>query len=135
MSIIKLERTNEYSNRLRKYGVYIDNIKAGEISNGENKSFDISPGKHTVVCKIDWCSSPTLSFEVSGEEIKTLRVGGFKNANWILSVCLGATFLLPFLKNKMPEFRYLNYLMIPIAGLLIYYITVGRKKYLSLKEI
>ncbi len=135
MATIKLDRTNEYTNRFRKFRVYIDGIKAGEISNGESKSFEVTAGKHEVVCKIDWCSSPTISMEVPEGEVKTLKVGGFKHGNWILTFSFITIFLLPLIKSQVPEFKYLYYLIIPIGGLLIYYITIGRKKYLRLKEV
>ena len=135
MATLKLERTNEYNNRVRNYGVYIDGMKVGEISNGESKSFDVAAGKHNIVCKIDWRSSPTISLELSNEEVVTLKVGGFKSGNWIVPFSLFSSFLLPLLINRVPEFIYLYCLFIQIGGLIIYYLTVGRKKYLTLAEI
>ena len=48
----------------RKYRVEINGNNAGQIAAGEVQHFLVSPGKHRVVLRIDWCSSPVSEVEV-----------------------------------------------------------------------
>ena len=105
MATIKIQRTSEWNARLRDFKIFIDEQQVGTIANGETKEFTTPAGKHTITAKIDWCSSPDLTINADDNKTKCLKVGGFKNANW----------------------------MLPIA--LLYYLTIGRKKYLRLEEI
>lgn len=133
MATIILNRTSEYVNRLRKYGVYIDGKKVGTIANGETKEFGLTPGHHSIVTKIDWCSSKTITFDISDDEMKEFKVGGFKNAKWLMPTAL-IIIVLSYIVNLGYGFEYLFYLVVPAFLLLVYYLTVGRKRYLTLTE-
>jgi hypothetical protein len=133
MATIILNRTSEYVNRLRNYGVYIDGKKVGTIANGETKDFVVTPGHHSIVTKIDWCSSKTINFDISNDELKEFRVGGFKNAKWLVPTGL-IVIVLSYIVNLRYGFEYLFYLVVPAFLLLVYYLTVGRKRYLTLTE-
>lgn len=133
MATIILDRTSDYVNRLRNYVVYIDGKKVGTIANGETKEFVVSTGQHSIVTKIDWCSSKTLTFDISNEEVKCYKVGAFKNANWLMPTAL-IFLVLSYMVNFKDGFDYFFYLSIPAFLLLVYYLTVGRKRYLSLIE-
>lgn len=133
MAIIILNRTSEYVNRLSDYGVYIDGKKVGTIANGEIKEFNVSPGQHSIITKIDWCSSPSLTFDISDNEVKNFKVGGFKNAKWLMPTGL-IIIILSYIVNLLFDFEYLFYLVIPGFLIMIYYMTVGRKRYLTLTE-
>jgi len=102
---IKLQRTNEFINRLRDYGVYINDQKVDDIANGKTIEFKVPPGNHRICCKIDWCSSPEIDFNIHDNQTRTFSVGSFKNNHFLLSFAA------------------------------IYFITFARNKYLTLKEI
>jgi hypothetical protein len=55
MATIIINRTSEYLNLMRNYGIYIDGKKIDTIANGETKEFNISVGHHSLYTKIDWC--------------------------------------------------------------------------------
>jgi hypothetical protein len=131
MAKINIQRTSEYNNRLRDYQIYIDNKKTGTIGNGEQKSFEIDEGTHIIEAKIDWCGSPKVTLEIKNDESKNLKVGGFKYGKWLVPSSL-FLLLLSFLLNHFFDFYYLTYLIYPVFLLLIYYLTFGRKKYLTL---
>ena len=133
MGSIIINRTSEYLNRLRNYGVYIDGKKVDTISNGETKKFNISAGQHSILTKIDWCSSQTLSVDINDNETKSFKVGGFKNGNWLIPAGLVIP-ILSFIASSLFDFDYLFYLIIPIFLLMVYYMTLGRRQYLTLKE-
>ena len=133
MATILVKRTSEYNNRLRDYQLFLDGKKIGTIANGQTESFEITSGQHTIVAKIDWCSSPELSLTLNETEQKLLTVGGFKNGNWIMPVA-GGIIGFHFLLTIVFGFEYGIFLVIPAFLLLIYYLIVGRKKYLTLTE-
>ena len=133
MPTIIINRTSEYLNRFRDYGIYIDGKKVDTIASGETIELNVSAGHHFVSTKIDWCSSPTLSVNINDEATKSLTVGGFKNGKWLMPAGL-VIIVLNFIANQLFDFEYLFYLIIPIFLLLVYYLTVGRKQYLTLIE-
>jgi hypothetical protein len=44
MSKLIIQRTSEYNNRLRDYGIYIDGQKVDTISNGQTKELTVNSG-------------------------------------------------------------------------------------------
>ena len=133
MATFIINRTSEYLNRGRRYGIYVDGKEMGKMVNGETKEFNVSPGQHSVFAKIDWCSSETLSIDLNDQETKTLKVGGFKNGNWMMPVGF-ILLVLSYVLNLLFSVAYLFYLVIPLFLISLYYITFGRKKYLTLSE-
>lgn len=134
MATIKIQRTNEYQNKMRAFKIFIDGQEAGTIANGETKDFETKAGKHTVTAKIDWCSSPDIAVDVKEHEIKNLEVGGFKNGKWIMLtgfIIVGLHLIL----SKTIGFNYTIFLLVPNFLIMIYSLTLGRRKYLTLKEI
>jgi hypothetical protein len=49
----------------RAYKVVVDGNVVGEIHNGESKDFDVAPGTHNLMLKVDWCHSRELPFDLS----------------------------------------------------------------------
>jgi len=133
MATIRIERTNEFLNRMRNFTIYIDGEQAGTVANGETKDFTVTPGQHSVLAKIDWCTSPTLSINTGDTEIKKLKVGGFKIASPLIFTGLGIL-ILHFLLSEIVQFNYVILLLIPVFLLLSYYLTLGRNKYLTIGE-
>jgi len=134
MATIKIQRTSEYNNRMRDYKIFIDGQQVATIANGETKDFATTAGQHTVTAKIDWCSSPDISINIGDNETKNLKVGGFKNGNWLMPLGLGIIVLHVILSKTM-DFDYAIFLLAPTFLLLVYYLTLGRKNYLTLNEI
>ena len=133
MATIKIQRTNDYINALRKYRLYIDGQKIGTINNDETKDFEIPSGRHSLIAKIDWCSSPEISFEVKDDHTKTILVGGLKNGKWIMPIIL----IIVVVSLLLPNYSQTNYklfLVLPPCLFILYFITFGRKNYLTLSE-
>ena len=133
MATFIINRTSEYLNRGRRYSICIDGKEMGKMVNGETKEFNVSPGQHSVFAKIDWCSSETLSIDINEQETKTLKVGGFKNGNWMMPAGL-ILLVLSYVFNLLFSVTYLFYLVIPLFLISLYYITFGRKQYLTISE-
>lgn len=134
MAFLKIQRTSEYNNRMRDFEIFIDGHPVGTLANGEAKAFETTAGPHMVTAKIDWCSSPDLSIETSDHTTKNLKVGGFKNGNWLMPLA-GGIIGLHFILKIAADIEYTIVLIIPVFLMLLYYLTIGRKKYLTLTEI
>ncbi|OYU84081.1 MAG: hypothetical protein CFE24_08585 [Flavobacterium sp. BFFFF2] len=106
MAKITIQRTNEYTNRMRDYHIYINDKKVGTIENGGTKDFEIEEGRHTIEARIDWCASPKVNVIIKNGETKTFKVGGFKYGNWLMPVSL----ILIFLSFVLEHFFNFNYL-------------------------
>lgn len=134
MATIKIYRQTAYNNRFRDFQVYLDGKKIGVIANNETKEFEVPPGLHTLSFKIDWGSSPTLSFEMADNETKTFKVAGFRYAKWLIPAgAIIAT--LHFIIQLLTGFPYTVYFAVPIFLLLLYYISFGRKNYLTVSRM
>jgi hypothetical protein len=133
MSKITITRTNEWSNRLRSYTLFLDGQKLGTIANDEIKSFEVPPGKHTLKATINWLSSREQEFTIEGSEAKYFRVSAFKLAK-ILTPVLFILAIGHLALRKIMHFDYLIWLAIPVLVILVYYLTLGRKDYLWLRQ-
>ncbi|HNT81070.1 MAG TPA: hypothetical protein PKH65_10345 [Bacteroidia bacterium] len=129
MPLVKITRSNEYLNRLRNIHIFIDGHKIGEIANGQTSEFEISPGRHSVLAKIDWCSSREISFEAN--ETNTFMLSGFNKANWIILIAV-LIIIFHFILQSTIGFDYLYILLIPVFLIPFYFLTLGRKRYLTL---
>jgi len=134
MSKIIIQRTSENFNRLRDYRIYIDGEKIGTVADGETKDFVISEGQHSIIAKIDWASSPEISFDIKDSETEIFKVGGFKGGNQLILIMTGLA-ILYFILKVLLQTNIAILLLLPAALVLVYYITIGRKKYLTLTKI
>ena len=131
---ISITRTSEYSNKLRDFSLYLDGVKADNIGNDATKIIHTTAGNHTLEAKVDWCGSEIVSIRLAENEQKAMVVSGFKYNKWIMNIgpgIVGIHFLLKIFFN----FHYLIFFIIPFFFLLMYYLTIGRRKYLILKEV
>ena len=139
MARLIITRKSEFVNALRDYRIYLNGKEIGTISNGETEEFVIPEGTNTLIAKIDWCGSQELKINVSNEETKSLSISGFRPGLFFLFF-ISFTIVIPILFREFIRFHYfLKYLflLLSIIGLVavIYYLTIGRNKYLEIKEI
>ena len=67
---ITVRRTTSYADRLRAYKVKVDGVVVGLVRARESITVPVSPGRHSLVIRIDWCGSEQIDFEAqSGEHI------------------------------------------------------------------
>jgi len=104
MATIQITRSSEYTNRLRKIRLVLDNKELDSISNGETKNFIVSAGSHTLQAKIDWCTSNKITFTLGENDTRSFDLASFAKTS---SLGIFAA---------------------------IYYITFGSGKYLDLRE-
>jgi len=133
MPTIQIKRTSEYINRFRDYQLYLDGVKVGAVANGQTQTLEVTPGRHTLEAKIDWCSSPEIAFDIAGDETRTFEVSGFKHGNWVMPLS-GGIIGLHFILQIFFQIRFLIVAVLPVFVVLVYYLSFGRKSYLRLSE-
>jgi hypothetical protein len=134
MATIKIQRKHEFINLFRDYRLFVDGQKIGSISDGQEKEFNVTSGKHLLVAKIDWCSSKTISFEINDNGTKSFTLSGFKN-KLIRDLFRYGLLLLVIVFSLSSYWDIVLFLIAPIFLILVYDLTLGRKKYLTLDTI
>ncbi|MCX5674841.1 MAG: hypothetical protein NTX87_07520 [Planctomycetota bacterium] len=79
-----LYRDSGFVDAYRKYAILIDGRQIGSVKNGETKTISLEPGAHTLRLKIDWCSSNTISFDLTSNETARFRCG----SNFLGPLCV-----------------------------------------------
>ena len=136
---IIVSRPNQWLNRTRIVKVFIDDVEAGSVKNGSSEEFAIGSGQHIVQCKMDWQSSPVMIVNLNQHEIEYLIVKNAMKYYWplFLLMLIGVGINLFYLRyqTQRPLGAYLLQLALILPALiyLLYYITIGRKKYLILE--
>ena len=126
-------------NKGRRFKVFIDGKEVGLIKNDSVEEYEVSPGVHTIVCKIDWMKSEAVQIEVPEASVY-YRVRTSMKYFFVLYIMLLAGVLLPFIfglmKVPMPSIiNSLRWLLIAPAVLyLVYYYTLGRNNYLVVEK-
>ena len=134
MPTLSIQRSSEYVNRFRDIQILLDGKKIGAVANGGIATFEIPAGTHTVQAKIDWAYSPAVSIEVAEGESCTLHLAGFKGSKWIMPVAITAS-IAAFLIDKYVHLSLSLFVTIPLVIGMVYILTLGRKKYLSLTHV
>lgn len=132
MAKLIIHRTCEWYNKLRDYKVYVDDTKIGMVGDGETRAFKLEAGTHKLTSKIDWCRSKTIEFEIKENETKTIELSSFK-----FSVFIVPMLLLILLINVVAMMQFntdLSFLVIVLLCYPIYFLTIGKNRYIRLTE-
>lgn len=132
MARIVIVRANEFMNRFRSIGLYINGELLSDIDNAETITYELPAGEHHLVAKIDWCGSQVLKFNLSENETQYFDLSGFK----LNKVVLPAVTALVTAHIIMKVFFHLQLsilFILPLLLLLVFYISIGRNHYLSLE--
>lgn len=134
MPTIIIKRKTDYVNSFRSYQLILDGKKVGTIKNGETKELETTTGQHCIQAKIDWYTSPELVITLNEVDKKELTVAEFKNS-WLLIVGFAVAGLSKYLINAFHFVPlYGIFFILPLLLISLYYLTLGRKKYISIKE-
>ena len=134
MATIVIKRKTNYTGYFRNYQIILDGKKIGTIKNGETKEFETTSGQHHIQSKVDWYSSPELSLTLSDEYKKEIIIGDSEYGRLLL-VGLGIILFGTNIINAShlnPIYRLFS--ILPLIVLIVYYSTIGRKKYIAIKE-
>ena len=136
MPKLYFHRTSEYANNARNITVFVDGKKAVKIPNGGSAVFETTAGEHEVYAKIDWCYSPVLKLKLEEVDQQKLEISSFKMAKWMMPLALFCV-LVYFAGSYFSEanFMWVFLVVVPIFLYQIYYLTLGRHKYLLLTNL
>lgn len=138
MAKLIIKRRSEFMNWSRDFIIYINGQKAGTIASGETEEFDIPDGENILKAKIGWYGSQDFQISVNKDETKNVLITGFKHGSIMtIFICIMILLLIlfrEFIRNhfflKLPVFIFSVIAMFVI----IYYLTIGRNKFLEIKE-
>lgn len=139
-SKIILTRKGEFINRRQRFKVFINDKEAGLIKNEDTEEYELQPGTYKVQCKLNWMSSPVYTIDVKEGTNTYLRVSnGMKYYLPLYIIMLIGLFFPFFLKiGKVPVPDFVNtlkiILIVPALLYVVLYMSVFKKKYLSLTE-
>ena len=72
-STIRVTRGVSFADRLRAYRIIVDGVERARLNAGKSVDISVAAGGHSVVAKIDWCGSPTVSLRVDADATATLE--------------------------------------------------------------
>lgn len=140
MAKLIINRKPGFGQRLRRFDVYIDGSKAGEVSKGAAEEFTVNPGRHTVEAKLGWHGSNRYEVEISGDEVKFLAVGTNMKGFWFFYTLLLAALFAPILfrsagLEKSAVFEGTRVGVLIVVSLYFFYkFIIRRKTYLKIEE-
>lgn len=62
-AMLTIVRNSTVADGTRAYKVVLDGVVVGKVKNGETVEFALTPGKHVLHLKIDWCRSDIVEFD------------------------------------------------------------------------
>jgi|688.fasta_scaffold160329_2 hypothetical protein len=74
-AVIRVKRSTSYPDRIRAYRILVDGQEMARLNDGESVELPVVSGRHTIVAKIDWCSSPTLNVNIRDGETVNFECG------------------------------------------------------------
>lgn len=127
--MLVITRSRELVNLARTIHIYIDGEKVGSVGSGKTRKFELSPGVHQVKAKIDWAASREVPIKVEQDkDIKLFTLTAFKYAMLLPVAPVSALFY------SVSGIRFFVIPPVVILGMMLYYITLGRKDYLVLQD-
>lgn len=71
MGRLIIERKGQYNGALREAAILIDGQKVGVVGSGKTFETDLGPGRHVIVARMDWLTSPPIEVEApSGGQVR-----------------------------------------------------------------
>lgn len=137
---IILTRPREWFNQTRGFRIWVDGNEMGEIRNGSSETIMLEPGIHSLQCRLAWYGSQEIKMSLNAGDISWLRVRNGMKYYWHSFIILLLGISLNLLAvNRMDERPLWAPLMdlvliLPALVYMLYYMTLGRKKYLVLEE-
>lgn len=138
MAKLIITRKKEFSNRAAGYKVYLNKQETETIASDETKEIEIPEGTHTLYVKINWYGSRNLPITVGKGETKIVSISGNKFPNIVMLVMSLMTLFSILFREFIKDHIFLKssviiIMVITLVGM-IYYLTIGRNKYIEIKE-
>ncbi|MGW0230875.1 hypothetical protein ACWDWO_21390 [Actinopolymorpha singaporensis] len=65
----------KWRDKWRAYRILVDGVQVGRVRRGESTTVTLTPGTHHVRLRIDWCTSPEVSVDITAGEQSELECG------------------------------------------------------------
>lgn len=94
---IEIRRDREWFGKIRDYEIFVDGVSAPPLGRSGPVRYRVRPGWHSVMAKMDWCRSETVSVYLQADQHVILNCGtadGVRGLNRSMLVLLAATFLI-----------------------------------------
>ena len=137
---IVVSRQKEWFNRSRSFRIWIDGIESDIIGDGGTISFWVAPGDHKIQCRLAWYGSQEIRMHLAPGETNWFKVRNGMKYYWHSFVVLLIGIVLNLTAVGQDDERPLwaplieLILILPALFYMLYYMTLGRKKYLILEE-
>ncbi len=130
-----IKRNSEWASKMRSFELFINGVKISEIKDRQLISFEIPEGTYRLQARIDWCSSQPLDFELKKDEVKRVEVTGFIFSKYFFPAAIGSVLMFfGYRALYQKSSLFLAALLMVFFGYLLYFISIGRKHFLQLKE-
>jgi hypothetical protein len=127
-----IERSSEWMNKAQGIMVFINNHKIGTIYNGEAKSVEVEPGTYVVKAAMDGYESKEYCLTIVPGETRLLKLSSFVEKWRFMSLMPAMIVCNIFLLNSFHSYLW-GFAMLPFVAVLLYYFTLGKKRYFILK--
>ncbi|MGM1057464.1 MAG: hypothetical protein ACQEWG_16380 [Bacteroidota bacterium] len=134
MGKLIIERSSEWTNKMLEMGLYLNDSKIGNITDGEIKEMDLEPGKYYLTAKLGIWKSKPIFIEMTSKTVKKVKLSGLYYGEGFLVFCLSVAVVLLLKVVGIIELNPFWIIIGPLIGLSIYYLTLGRKVYIRLIE-
>ena len=137
---IIINRKSEWLNRLRPFKVFIDEKEVGSVKNGSSEEFVVEEGTHSVHIKFGLYKSISLTITLNKGGNKFLLTRNGMKYFWPLYILImvGVASKLIMIKLGVYNADWSSYIQIllvfPSLLYFLFYLTIGRKKYLVLED-
>lgn len=140
MAKLIINRTNEYSYRLRKYKIYLDGNLIGSINNGQKIEYEINSDEHSICVQLNpIIRSPSIQFICQGNKISfqvgSTKFGRIKLSKQFFIGLFGLELFLIICIVLILRIDYKHSVFVCLIGALIYLLLFGKNSYLSINEI
>jgi hypothetical protein len=117
------------------FEVLLDGNRIGYLSGGETAEFDVLPGTHSLRVKFGEMGSKNFDFNIFNQETRQFSVSSFRN---ITSIIFIMVIIMVLAGNRIFKYHINNNLPFYLAAffilLYIYFRTIGKNRYIFLKE-
>ncbi|MGR7813858.1 hypothetical protein [Lacinutrix undariae] len=72
---IEINRRQQYANKARAIGIYINDKKVDTIKDGKTKKIEVDSDENEVYVKIDWCKTKLVKINTKENELTKLELG------------------------------------------------------------
>lgn len=135
MPKFKITQKKAWGARFRVLDLYLDGEILGYVPNGETIEFDVPVGQHTLKAKMGFFSNKVLSCTMFNKEIKSLTVSPNVIHHILFPIIMLGLGLLPFYSKRIFHSEHTDLILFPLVLLFsIYSFTIGRYRYLKIKE-